>query len=98
MATIVIRSYSKELITGAGCFEWSVTKARRCADGELYMHSMLVTKTKARELIDKLGLVESYSTPDGEIFDTPDGEFKKLFPNGIRSNKEKLMIEKVDNL
>ena len=98
MATIVIRSFAKELITETGCFEWSVVRGHRDPSGELFMHTKLITKTRARQLIEKLGLVESYSMPEGEIYDTPAGEFKALFPAGIKNKREREIIEHTDNV
>ena len=98
MVTIVIRSFTKELVTGSGCYEWSITQASRNSYGQLFMFTKLVTKAKARKTIEDLGLVESYSTRDGEIFDTPEGDFKALFPQGIRTFADKMKIEQTDRL
>ena len=98
MATIVIRSRTKERISGTFCFEWTETVASRSRYGTLSMRSRLVDRKKAHEIIEKNGLVESYSTRDGEIYDTPDGAFKALFPRGIDNYREMEMIEKIDRL
>lgn len=98
MATIVIRSFTIVPFVGIGGFEYSVTRAYRLSTGQLYMHTDLITKERARFLIKKLGLVESYSTEDGEVYDTPDGEFKALFPKGLKNRAEREMIEHTDKI
>lgn len=98
MAIIVIRSRTKERISGTFCFEWSVTEAIRRRSGSLIMRTYLTTRDKAKDIIKSNGLVESYSTNDGEVYDTPDGNFKALFPDGIRTKAEREMIEKLDRI
>ncbi len=98
MTTIIIHSRTKEKISGTYCFEWSEHKFYRPGPGEMDVRSRLVTKSKAREIITKLGLVVSYKTADGEIYDTPEGDLKKLFPGGIRTQYDFRTIEKVDNV
>ena len=97
MATIVIRSKTKERISRTSYAEYSIHHINRSSAGTLTMTSRLVTKKKANETIKRLGLVESYSTISGQIYDTPDGACKALFPNGL--NKEELeIIEKADRI
>ena len=98
MATIVIRSLTKEKISGTCCYEWSVTEAHRNSKGELFMRSKLVNRFKARQIIARHGLVESYTQKEGQIFDTPAGDFKALFPNGIETKEDKEAIRKTDNI
>lgn len=98
MATIVIRSKTKERISGTSYAEYSIHHINRSSAGILSMSSRLVTKKKANETIKRLGLVESYSTPSGQIYDTPDGACKALFPNGLESKKEIELIEKADKI
>lgn len=98
MVTIVIRSRTKERISGSFCFEWSVTQARRDYAGKLIMKNRLVSRQKAQEIIERKGLVESFRTKDGEIYDTPEGDFKSLFPEGIRTIEDMHEIEKTDKL
>lgn len=62
----------------------------------LTMSSRLVTKQKAYETIKRLGLVEAYSTTSGQIYDTPDGAFKALFPDGLHNWEDIAIIEKAD--
>lgn len=98
MATIVMHSITKEKISGTCCYEWSVTEAHRIRSGELYMRSMLVKRSKALQVIEKHGLVEAYSTREGTIYDTPEGDFKALFPRGLRTKRDIEAIEKTDRL
>lgn len=98
MALIVIRSKTKEKISCTFCYEWSVHSAHRTAGGELVMKSHLVTRERALQIIDKRGLIVAHHTKDGEIYDTPEGDFKALFPRGLRMRDEVYMIEKTDNL
>ena len=98
MAKIVIRSRTKERISGTFCFEWTETVANRSRSGKLSMRSRLIDRKTAHEIIEKEGLVERYSTRDGEVYDTPDGAFKALFPRGIDNYREMEMIEKIDRL
>ena len=98
MATIVIHSITKEKISGTFCFEWTKTVASRSRYGTLSMMSRLVDRKKAKEIIEKNGLVESYSTRDGEVYDTPDGAFRALFPEGLNRKDEIEIIERLDRL
>ena len=98
MPIIVIKSRTKERITGTFSTEWSVHRARRHADGTLSLTSNLVSKRNAQKTIREYGLVSSFQTPDGEIFDTTTGSFKELFPNGLHSKADIKTIETVDRL
>ena len=98
MATIVIRSKTKERISGTSCVEYSIHCINRSSAGTLTMTSRLVTKKKANETIKRLGLVESYSTISGQIYDTPDRACKDLFPNGLERKEEINLIEKADRI
>ena len=96
MATIVIRSKTKSRIDGTCYPEYSVHYINRTRTGELYISSRLITKERSYAMIKRLGLVESYSTNDGQIYDTPEGDLKALFPNGLHNKKEIEIIEKAD--
>ena len=98
MGMIVIRSRTKEKISGTFCFEWSVHTYKRDCYGDLLIISRLVDRHKAQEVINRLGLVESHHTKDGEIYDTPDGAFKALFPYGLRNKFDIEQIEKTDRI
>ena len=98
MATIVIKSKTKERIHRTCMMEYTIHQFHRNSAGELTVKSKLVSKEKAAAAIKRLGLVESYATNDGKIYDTPDGALKALFPAGIRTREEMAMIEKTDNL
>ena len=98
MGIIVIRSRTKERISGTYCFEWSVHTYGRNSWGDLQITSRLVDRHKALELIKRHGLVESHSTKDGDIYDTPDGAFKALFPEGLRDKYDIEQIEKTDRI
>ena len=98
MGIIVIRSRTKERISGTFCFEWSVHTYRRNSWGYLQITSKLVDRHKALELIKRHGLVKSLTTKDGEIYDTPDGAFKALFPEGLRDKFDIIQIEKTDRI
>lgn len=78
--------------------EWSLHTGKRLIDGTLVMSSRLIDKEKARQIIDKRGLVECHRTKDGEIYDSPAREFKALFPRGIRIKQELEQIEKTDKI
>lgn len=97
MATIVIHSRTQEKISGTYSFEWSLHKGWRDGRGELHIESRLLSREKAEAFINRKGLVESHSTRDGEIYDTPDGAFKQLFPNGVRGF-ENGIIEIIDKI
>ena len=98
MATIVIRSRSKEKISGSFTFEWSVHTFHRLKNGELIAKNKLIDRAKALKIIESKGLVEAIRTKDGEIYDTPEGDFKALFPDGIRTKADNEAIEKTDKL
>lgn len=96
MATIVIHSRTRERISGTYTMEWSLHTGRRLVDGTLVMSSRLIDKEKARQIIDKAGLVECHRTKDGEIYETPQRDFKALFPRGIRTKEDMQKIENTD--
>ena len=98
MATIIIHSRTKEKISGTYCMEWSLHKFTRLSSGEISTYSRLVDKSKALSIIQRLGLVEVYRTIDGEIYDTPDNDLKKIFPCGVLTREEMNTIEKINNL
>lgn len=98
MATIVIRSLTKERISCTCCYEWSRHDAWRDGHGILHLKSKLITRKKALELIERLGLVESHRRKFGEIYDTPNEDFKALFPDGIKSKMDFDTIERTDNI
>ena len=98
MAKIILHSKTTEKISRTCCYEWSEHTFKRGPDGKLITKSRLLDKQKAQRIIKKYGLVESFSTKDGEVYDTPEGDFKKLFPNGIQNKDDAAAIEKVDKL
>lgn len=98
MVTFVIRSRTKEKISGTFSFEWSVHEAVRNRAGTLFLSSRLINRQKAQAIIEKHGLVECYRTKDGEIYDTKEHDLKALFPNGLRDKYEESLIEKTDRL
>ena len=95
---IVIRSKTMEIISKTYCVEYSLHTASRTSGGSLVFSSRLIDRRRAKEIIDKKGLVESYRTEDGEIYDTPNGDFKALFPEGIHTIGEKILIERADKI
>ena len=98
MATIVIRSRTKERISGTYCWEWSLHIFHRLLNGEIVATNKLIDKKKAQSIIERRGLVESIRTADGSIYDTPDGDFKRLFPYGVRTKGDIDAIEKTNRL
>ena len=98
MTTIIIRSRTKERISGTFSFEWSRHDAWRDERGGLHVKNTLLSRQKAQRVIERLGLVESFRTKDGEIYDTPEGDFKALFPNGIKGRAENEIIEHTDKI
>ena len=98
MVTIVIRSKTKERISGTCYAEYSIHQLHRNGAGKLSVKSHLVTKEKAKATVKRLGLVESYSTAEGQIYDTPDGACKALFPEGLRNKFDIEQIEKTDRI
>lgn len=86
------------MISGTFCMEWRVTEASRSPFGFLSVRHSLVTREKAMAVIRQHGLVKSLKTPDGVLYDTPDGEFKALFPLGLRDKDERYMIERIDKV
>jgi hypothetical protein len=96
MATIVMRSKVKEKITGSCFFEWCRIDGRRDRFGYLHLTYRRLSREKADELIDKLGLKESHRAKEGDIYDTPEGAFKALFPDGVRDRLDSMEIDKLD--
>ena len=96
MATIVIHSRTKEKISCTYCWEWSLHTFYRRLGGELITTNKLIDKKKALSIIDKLGLVEVHRSADGEIYDTPGGDLKRLFPRGLNDKVDILEISKCD--
>ena len=95
MATIVIRSKVMERISGTFYFEWRVVRGGRNALGQLSVNSHLTTKKRALMYIKKYGLVLSHSNRDGDVYDTPEGDFKALFPKGLCVKSEINQIERI---
>lgn len=62
------------------------------------MRSRKIDADKARMIIAENGLVEAHRTQDGEIYDTPQRDFKALFPDGLRNRNEIEQIEKTDRI
>ena len=98
MATIIIRSRTKERISGNYFWEWSVHTFHRLVDGELISQNRKIDKKKAMSIIERRGLVETFKTADGSIYDTPEMGFKKLFPYGLRTKEDIKEIEKTDRI
>lgn len=99
MATIVIHSRTREKISGTCCFEWSLHSFHRTIGGELVMtENKLIDRQRALRIIFGRGLVEAFRTNDGVVYDTASGDFKALFPRGIRSRDDMEKIEKTDKL
>lgn len=48
-----------------------------------------LSRAEAREKIEAAGLVCVYKDKDGEVYDTPEGDFKKLFPSGLSNGQLK---------
>lgn len=42
-----------------------------------------LSRAEAREKIETAGLVCVYKDKNGEVYDTPEGDFKRLFPFGL---------------
>lgn len=42
-----------------------------------------LSRAEAREKIEAAGLVCVYEDKNGEVYDTPEGDFKRLFPFGL---------------
>lgn len=95
MAVIILHSRVMERISGTFCFEWRYVSGYRNGMGELVLRSKPTTKSRALAAIKRHGLVLSHSTNDGQLFDTPAGDFKALFPDGIRSREEMSLIDKI---
>ena len=98
MNIIVIRSKTIEKISGTCSYEYSQHRTWHDKDGHMRIYSQLISKQKAQQLITQYGLVETHSTSDGEIYDTPEKSFKALFPKGIRTIRQKNLIESLDNI
>lgn len=83
-ATIVIHSRVRSVIGAETSMEWhSVTATGKA--GSVVVDSEEIDRAEARRIIDKYGLVIAHEEADGEIYDTPDGDFKALFPLGATS-------------
>ena len=98
IATIVIRSKTKEIISGTVFYEYCLLHAWRDGMGLLRTRGKSITRQEAKAYVKANGLTEVYSTRDGDIFETPDRPFKALFPNGIRNRQELEAIEKTNRI
>lgn len=80
-ATIVIHSRVRSLIGDGTSMEWhSVTAVGQ--PGSAIVHTEEIDRAQAQELIKQHGLVVMHDEQDGEIYDTPEGAFRYLFPKG----------------
>ena len=93
---IVIKSKVMERISGPFYVEWRAVSGSRNDQGKLTVLSHLIPKKRALSLIKKKNLVLSYTSRDGEVYDTPTGDFKALFPEGLTVKSEIEQIEKID--
>lgn len=98
MPIIIIRSKTVERLTGTCAFEYKYVAGSRDSRGRLLILARLVSRKRAKKVIEKRGLVRAYSNEDGTIYDTEDRAFKALFPQGVKTAEEMDQIEKVDNL
>lgn len=98
IATIVVRSRTKDHITGDYFWEYCLLNVWRDGFGLIRTRGKSITRQQAKAYIEKNGLTESHSTRDGQIYEAPDRPFKSLFPNGIMTRQELEAIEKTDQI
>ena len=98
MAIVIIHSRTKEKISGTFTYEWSRHDFHRTQGGKLSCKSRLVTRKRAMEIIQEHGLVIAHKTRDGEVYDTQQGDFRAMFPNGLTDKADISIIEKTNNL
>ena len=98
MATVVIRSRAENRITGEYIWEYRQVKAWRDGAGALQTRAKKISKHDAEKSIEKLGLKVMHSTADGQVFDTLNGDFRRLFPGGLHNWNEIEKINKIDKL
>ena len=92
-ATCIIKSKTKEKITKSVSPEWGRVTAVRSFDGRVTFHFRELTKSAAKEEIERDGLKEAYRDKYGVVYDTPDGSFKAMFPGGLTGVEGKALEE-----
>lgn len=53
--------------------------------GNATLKATEITREEALDYIENHELIEAHKTRDGEVYDTPAGDFKALFPYGLPS-------------
>jgi hypothetical protein len=79
-------------------FEYRYVEGTRTRNGRLYVYVRLISRMKAKKVIENRGLVRAFSDGSGTIYDTEDQAFKALFPEGVKTIDDIYQIEKVDRV
>lgn len=98
MPIIIIRSKTKEVLTKTCMFEYRYVEGTRTRNGRLYVYVRLISRMKAKKVIESRGLVRAFSDGSGTIYDTEDQAFKALFPEGLKTIDDIYQVEKVDRV
>lgn len=97
IASIVIKDKVTERVTKTVLPEWGLVTAVRSCDGDLTVVFREMTKDEAMERVESEGLVEVYRDRHGVVYDTPEENFRLLFPNGVSYSDGKI-LESIDRL
>ena len=92
-ATVILHSRTKTPIFGYTNMIWSEHTAIGTPGHKIRIRSTELTKEQALARIEALGLVEVHRTKHGEVYDTPDGKFKFMFPDGLSGLQEYRLIQ-----
>lgn len=97
IASIVIKDKVTERVMKTVVPEWGLVTAVRSIDGDLTVVFREMSKEEAEERIARDGLEEAYRDRHGVIYDTPERDFRKLFPAGVSYSDGKI-LESIDRL
>ena len=92
-ASCIIKSKMKEKITMSVIPEWGRVTAVRSFDGRVTFYFRELTKSAAKEEIERDGLKEAYRDRYGVVYDTHECSFKAMFPGGLTAFEEKSLEE-----
>jgi len=92
-ASCIIKSKMKEKVTGSVVPEWGRVTAVRTGGGVVSFRWNSLTEASAKEEIERDGLKEAYRDRYGVVYDTPDGMFKSIFPDGLNAAATKALKE-----
>lgn len=81
----IIHSRVKSRIFGETAMQWHLLTGTMKKSGP-DIKAEEIERREALFLIRENGLVVTYSTDDGDIYDTPQQDFKAMFPNGVSAD------------